>query len=93
MEIFEIVSLVAAFGALFVSVCSAWHSNKVTLGSSYFSTLSAVYSDFLQCVTNFVYNGSTHERDALSAVVFRIRLLGSDKTTAMSEDIYKYVLD
>ena len=90
-EIFSFLSVLAAFAAVFVSFYSIRVARKTAINGVYFSEMSKAYSDYLKCISEFVYHLGLSERDALSASLYRVLLFAplDIASEAQALDVYK----
>lgn len=88
-----IISLVIAFFAVCVSLYSVQQSRKTALTGTYFSEMTKAYSDYLRCVSEFVFRRGTSERNALAAALYRLQLFASLEIAIDAQQLYVLVLD
>lgn len=91
-EIFSFLSVLAAFAAVFVSFYSIRVARKTAINGVYFSEMSKAYSDYLKCISEFVYHLGLSERDALSASLYRVLLFAPLDIASEAQDLYAFVL-
>ncbi|MBE5056257.1 hypothetical protein INF37_09630 [Pseudoflavonifractor sp. DSM 107456] len=92
-KIFTIISLVIALLSVCVSVYSVHQSRKSALTGAFFSEMTQAYSDYLRCVSEFVFRRGTSERDALAAALYRLQLFASKEISVDAQELYVFVLD
>ena len=91
--ILAIVSSVISFFAVCVSLYSVHQSRKTALTGTYFSEMTKAYSDYLCCVSKFVFRRGLAERNELAAALYRLQLVASCEIAMDAQNLYIFVLD
>ena len=92
-NLLTIISLVIAFFAVCVSLYSVQQSRKTALTGTYFSEMTKAYSDYLRCISEFVFLRGTSERNALATALYRLQLFASLEIAIDAQQLYVLVLD
>ena len=92
-NILAIISSAIAFFAVCVSLYSVHQSRKTALSGTYFSEMTKAYSDYLCCISEFVFRRGTVERNELVAALYRLQLFASCEISIDAQNLYIFVLD
>ena len=92
-HILAIASSTIAFFAVCVSLYSVHQSRKTALTGAYFCEMTKAYSDYLCCVSEFVFRRGSAERNELAAALYRLQLFASREIAIDAQNLYMFVLD
>ncbi|OUN05532.1 hypothetical protein B5G43_12665 [Flavonifractor sp. An92] len=91
--LFSVASALISLSAVCVSLYSVRESRRTALTGTYFSEMANAYSDYLSCISEFVFRRGASERDALAAALYRLQLFASSEISADAQKLYIFVLD
>ena len=91
--LFSTISASISLAAVCVSLYSVHQSWKTALTGTYFSAMAAAYSDYLCCISEFVFLRGASERNALAAALYRLQLFASHEISVDAQNLYTFVLD
>ena len=88
----SLISVGVAFLSVCVAVYSVRESRKSVITGTYFSEMVDAYSDYLKCVTCFVFHPGCSERDALISSLFRTSLYAPTSINDEAHELYVFLV-
>lgn len=89
----QLLPIIAAFAAVWVSWCAVRESRKTAINGTYFSEMVSAYSTYTRCLSEFVFKRGITERDAMAVALYRTLLFAPDDIAALSQECYIDVLE
>ena len=93
LQISEIIASAISFLAVCVSLYAVRQARKTALTGTYFSEMASAYSDYLRCVSEFVFRRGTAVRDALVVSLYRLQLFASPEIFSDAMELYRFLLN